>query len=269
MASKASYIYGNLNMNNELMAKKKQRLDIILKEKGLVPTRAKAKALIMAGVVFVNGEQRSKAGYLVCKDDEIILKDKACPYVSRGGLKLQAAIDHFDIDVESKVCMDVGASTGGFTDCLLQKGAMLVYAVDVGYGQLDWGLRNRADVVNLEKTNIRYVRRGSFDRVPEIATVDVSFISLKVVLPAVLPLMAHDACHIVALIKPQFEAGPSMVGKGGIVRSEKVRKEVVSDLTNFFSKTLSLNVQGVIDSPISGAKGNREYLAYLTKGDKS
>ncbi len=248
------------------MAKKKQRLDIALKQKGLAESRAKAQAMIMAGAVSVNGKAVSKAGHLVCQDDEIILKGKVCPFVSRGGLKLEAALKHFEIDVDSRVCMDVGASTGGFTDCLLQNGARLVYAVDVGYGQLDWSLRNRNDVKNLEKTNIRHVERDIFDPAPEIATVDVSFISLKTVIPAVLPLMSGSYFQIVALIKPQFEAGPKRVGKGGIVRSEKVRREVVEDLTKFFSKELGLHVHGVIDSPISGAKGNREYLVYLTKG---
>ncbi len=250
------------------MAKKKQRLDIVLKQRGLVESRAKAQAMIMAGVVCVNGKAVSKAGHLVCQDDEIILKGKVCPFVSRGGIKLDAALKHFEIDVDSRVCMDVGASTGGFTDCLLQNGARLVYAVDVGYGQLDWSLRNRKDVINLEKTNIRHVERDLFDPAPEIATVDVSFISLKTVIPAVLPLMSRDYFQIVALIKPQFEAGPKRVGKGGIVRSEEVRREVVEDLTDFFSKELGLHVHGLIESPISGAKGNREYLVYLTKGVK-
>ena len=266
MISKAFYIYGNINMNNELMAKKKQRLDIVLRQRGLVESRAKAQAMIMAGSVSVNGKTISKAGHLVCLDDEIILKGRTCPFVSRGGLKLDAALKHFHIDVNSKVCMDVGASTGGFTDCLLQNGARLVYAVDVGYGQLDWSLRNRDDVINLEKTNIRHAKRDLFEPAPEIATVDVSFISLKTVIPAVLALMARDDFQIVALIKPQFEAGPKRVGKGGIVRSEEVRREVVEDLTGFFFKELGLNVHGIMDSPISGAKGNREYLVYMTKG---
>ncbi len=251
------------------MAKKKQRLDTLLKEKGLVSSRSKAQALIMAGCVVVNGTPVTKSGSLVRTTDEIILKGKKCPYVSRGGLKLEAALDAFNIDVNQKICMDVGASTGGFTDCLLQKGAKMVYAVDVGYGQLDWSLRNRSEVVNLEKTNIRYVTRDMFQPPPEIATVDVSFISLKKVLPAIVAVMSEEAGDIVALIKPQFEAGPSKVGKGGIVRSEKVRRDVITDLQAFFSSELGLKVMGVIPSPITGAKGNKEYLVHLVKGIRS
>ena len=265
MHSKESYNYGNLNTNNELMAKKKQRLDLRLKELGLAPTRSKAQAMVMAGLIAVNDKPVTKAGHLVREDDKIIVKGRQCPYVSRGGLKLEAALKHFSIDVSSKVCIDVGASTGGFTHCLLQKGAKLVYAIDVGYGQLDWSLRNREDVINLEKTNIRHVKRELFDPLPEFATVDVSFISLKVVIPALLDVMVKENFEIVALIKPQFEAGPQRVGKGGIVRSSKVRSEVIDDLTSFFSKDLCLDVNGVIDSPIKGAKGNQEYLVYLSK----
>ena len=270
MHSKESYNYVNLNMDNELMAKKKQRLDMRIKELGLAPSRAKAQALVMAGSVLVNRKPVSKAGYLVCDDDEIILKGRQCPYVSRGGLKLEAALEHFGIDVTNKICVDVGASTGGFTHCLLQKGASLVYAVDVGYGQLDWSLRNRKEVINLEKTNIRHVNPELFDPQPQLATVDVSFISLKVVMPAILSIMTRKTGDIIALIKPQFEAGPAKVGKGGVVKSEQVRKEVIRDLTHFFSQTLGLLVNGVIESPVRGTKkGNREYLAYLTKGEDS
>ena len=245
------------------MAKKKQRLDTYLKEQGLVPSRTKAQAIIMAGDVLVNNRPITKAGHLVSPSDEIILKGKQCPYVSRGGLKLEAALEHFGIDVQKKVCIDVGASTGGFTDCLLQKGAKLVYAIDVGYGQLDWSLRNRDDVINLEKTNIRHVTRDMFQPPPEIATVDVSFISLKKVIPAVVPVMTSDGYQIIALIKPQFEAGPSKVGKGGIVRSDEVRKEVIEDLKEFFA-SIGLDIHGVIPSPITGAKGNKEYLIHLS-----
>ncbi len=266
MHSKESYNYVNFNMDNELMAKKKQRLDIRIKELGLAPSRSKAQALIMAGAIFVNQKPVSKAGYLVSDSDEIILKGRQCPYVSRGGLKLEAALEHFDIDVTNKICIDVGASTGGFTHCLLKKGARLVYAVDVGYGQLDWSLRNRKEVINLEKTNIRHVNPKSFDPPPELATVDVSFISLKVVMPAILSIMTRKTGDIVTLIKPQFEAGPAKIDKGGVVKSHKVRSEIVNDLNQFFSETLGLLVHGVIESPIKGTKkGNREYLAYLTK----
>ncbi len=254
-------------MKNGQMAKKRLRLDIAMKELGLVETRSKAKALIMAGSVTVNHQIVSKAGHLVSEDDDIILKAKACPFVSRGGLKLQAALKRFNVNVESRICLDVGASTGGFTDCLLQNGATLVYAVDVGYGQLDWSLRNRKDVINLEKTNIRHVDKRLFEPPPDIAVVDVSFISLKLVLPAVLPLMRNDLFDIITLIKPQFEAGPSAVGKGGIVRNEEVRTKVVDELTDFFSNSMGLKVNGVMDSPIKGAKGNKEYLVHLSKGE--
>ena len=246
------------------MAKKKQRLDILLKEKGIVPTRSRAQALIMAKAVLVNGKPVTKAGHLVNPDDEIILKDRGCPYVSRAGLKLEKALRHFDIEVKDRVCIDVGASTGGFTHCLLKHGAKLVYAVDVGYGQLDWRLRNRKDVINLERTNIRYLDPRLIAEEPDIATIDTSFISLKIVVPSVLGLLKGEG-EIIALIKPQFEAGRKKVGKGGIVRDSKVHEEVIGELASFFEKELSLEVKGVIPSPILGAKGNREFLIHLVK----
>ncbi len=246
------------------MAKKKQRLDLILKEKGIVPTRSKAQALIMAGAVWVNGKPVTKAGHLVNLDDEIILKDKGCPYVSRAGLKLEKALRHFEIKVREKICLDVGASTGGFTHCLLKHGAKLVYAVDVGYGQLDWRLRNRKDVINIERTNIRYLDPRLITEEPDIATIDTSFISLKIVVPSVVRLIKDNA-EIVALIKPQFEAGREKIGKGGIIRDSRVHDQVIDELVTFFKKELSLNVKGLISSPILGAKGNKEFLIHLVK----
>ena len=246
------------------MAKEKVRLDVLLKEKGLVPSRARARALIMAGSVLVDGNTVTKSGFAVCRSQQLEVKEDACPFVSRGGLKLQKALDHFGISLKARVCMDVGASTGGFTQCLLKYGARLVYAVDVGYGQLDWHLRNRADIVNLEKTNIRYVARDIFDEIPDFASVDTSFISLKIVIPKVADLIAGRG-EIIALIKPQFEAGRKRVGKGGIVRDPSVHNEVLADLRQFFSQELGLVFMGMVPSPVLGARGNREFLVYLKK----
>ncbi len=246
------------------MAKKKKRLDIRLKEIGLAPNRSKAQALIMSGSVEVNGNIVTKAGFFVSNDDNIVLIQKGCPYVSRGGLKLEAAIKYFNINVENKVCLDVGASTGGFTDCLLKHKARLIYALDVGYGQLDWGLRNRKEIINMEKTNIRHVTKELFQEAPSFATIDTSFISLKLVIPSVLKVM-EEKCEIVALIKPQFEAGREKVGKGGIIKDKKIHQEVLNNLTSFFKDQLDLEVVGTIESPILGTKGNKEFLAYLKK----
>ncbi len=246
------------------MAKEKVRLDVLLKEKGLVPSRARARALIMAGSVLVDGNAVTKSGFAVCPSQQLEVKADACPFVSRGGLKLQKALDHFGISLKSRVCMDVGASTGGFTQCLLKYGARLVYAVDVGYGQLDWHLRNRPDIVNLERTNIRYVTRDIFGEVPGFASVDTSFISLKLVIPKVAELITGRG-EIIALIKPQFEAGRKRVGKGGIVRDPSVHDDVLADLRQFFSRQLGLEIRGMVPSPVLGARGNREFLVYLKK----
>ncbi|RUM87746.1 MAG: TlyA family rRNA (cytidine-2'-O)-methyltransferase, partial [Thermodesulfatator sp.] len=221
-------------------------------------------ALIMSGAVLVNGRSITKVGHLVKPDEDIILKDKGCPYVSRAGLKLEAALRHFNVCVKNKICLDVGASTGGFTDCLLRQGARLVYAVDVGYGQLDWKLRNRPDVVNLEKTNIKNLSRNVFQHIPDLATIDTSFISLKKVIPKVIKLLDHRA-DLIALIKPQFEAGRKKVGKGGVIRDTAVHEEVLSDLKDFFTEEAGLLCEGIIQSPIFGAKGNREFLVHLKK----
>lgn len=240
----------------------KKRLDLLLVERGIAESRARAQAIIAAGQIRVNGRVLDKAGHLIPVDATIELLTNPCPYVSRGGLKLAHALSHFQIDVTGRVCMDVGASTGGFTDCLLQHGAKLVYAVDVGYGQLDWRLRNDSRVISLEKQNIRYLDRSLIQEPVDLLVMDVSFISLKTALPPALPFLKENG-EIVALIKPQFEAGKKKVGKGGIVRDEDVRNEVIKDLQNFFSNELRLCILGVVTSPIYGAKGNEEYLIHM------
>ncbi len=243
--------------------KKRLRLDTALLDRGLVESRSRAKALVMAGAVKVNGKLVTKAGTYVREGDELDLNISSNPFVGRGGLKLQHALDHFRISVKNRICIDVGASTGGFTDCLLQHGACHVIAVDVGYGQLDWKLRNHEQVTNMERTNIRNLTRKELPCIPEFGTVDVSFISLRKVLPVLLPLMTEQP-ELVVLIKPQFEAGPKNIGKGGIVRDPKVREMVVKDLKGFFSDELMLKISGITESPIKGAKGNVEFLCHLS-----
>jgi len=235
-----------------------ERLDRLLVQKGLVSSRSKARACILAGEVFVNGKRCTKAGQLVSLDAKLELRQRVLKYVSRGGFKLEHALTHFEINVSGAVCMDVGASTGGFTDCLLQHGASKVYAVDVGYGQLDWKLRNDIRVVVLEKENIRYL---SVDKVPEIVdivTIDTSFISLKIVIPSVIKFIRSGA-FLVALIKPQFEAGRRRVGKGGVVRDPRVHQEILEEIV-VFTEGLGFRVLGTTESPLLGPKGNREFL---------
>ncbi|QWV95015.1 TlyA family RNA methyltransferase [Geomonas oryzisoli] len=239
----------------------KERLDKLVMERGLAPSRERAKALIMAGQVVVDDHLADKAGLMVPLEAEIRLKGEPLPYVSRGGLKLAKGLDHFAIQVEGLCAVDVGASTGGFTDCLLQRGARRVYAVDVGYGQLAWKLREDPRVVNLEKTNIRHLE--SLPEAPDLAVIDASFISLDKVLPPTLRLIREDAT-IVALIKPQFEVGRGQVGKGGVVRDEKKHLEVVENVTEL-AKGLGLLVLDVCESPILGPKGNKEFLIHLQK----
>jgi 23S rRNA (cytidine1920-2'-O)/16S rRNA (cytidine1409-2'-O)-methyltransferase len=241
----------------------KERLDKLLLDRGLANSRERAKALIMAGQVVVDDHLADKAGQMVAVDAEIRLKGEVLPFVSRGGLKLQKALDEFAIDVTGLVVMDVGASTGGFTDCLLQRGAAKVIAVDVGYGQLAWKLRRDERVLNLEKTNIRYLEPAQLGDVPQMAVIDASFISLDKVLPPVLNLISPGAV-VVALIKPQFEVGRGEVGKGGVVRDVKKHAEVISAITAL-AFDLKLEVKGVTESPILGPKGNREFLIYLAK----
>lgn len=241
----------------------KSRLDKILLEKGLAPSRERAQALIMEGKVFVNGMPSIKAGAMVAGDAAIELKGEDIPYVSRGGLKLEAAIKHFNISLKDKIAMDVGSSTGGFTDCMLQNGAKKVYCIDVGYGQLAWKLRQDPRVVLIERMNIRYLER---ERVPEdidIVTIDVSFISLIKVVPNVLKFLKENG-EIIALIKPQFEVGKGEVGKGGIVKDEAKRLKAV-DRVRENLEALGLQTIGAMQSPIPGQKGNIEHLIYMKK----
>lgn len=241
----------------------KDRLDKILVDRGLVQSRERARALIMAGKVMVSGRKVDKAGEMVPADSEIVLTGEDIPYVSRGGLKLEKALDEFKVDVAGKTAIDVGASTGGFTDCLLQRGAGKVYAVDVGYGQLDLKLRNDPRVVNIERQNIRYLERQIIPEPVDIATIDASFISLTKVIPKVMEFVKENG-ELIALIKPQFEAGKGEVGKGGVVRDEATRLAVVEKIKGFCTGS-GLHVVGVVESPILGPKGNREFLIYLRK----
>ena len=245
----------------------KERLDKLVLERGLAPSREKAKALIMAGQVVVDDHLADKAGLMVSLEAEIRLKGEPLPYVSRGGLKLAEGLDLFGIKVDGLSAIDVGASTGGFTDCLLQRGARLVYAVDVGYGQLAWKLREDPRVVSMEKTNIRHLEPGTLPEFPDMAVIDASFISLDKVLPPTLRLI-KDGGTILALIKPQFEVGKGQVGKGGVVRDEKKHAEVVATITAL-AESLGLLVLGVCDSPILGPKGNKEFLIHLRKSVES
>ena len=241
----------------------KERLDILLVELGLAPSREKAKTLIMSGNVFVAGQREDKAGTKVNKDLEIIVKSNPNPYVSRGGFKLEKALKQYSIILKDKICMDVGASTGGFTDCMLQNGAKKVYAIDVGRGQLDWKLRQDPRVVCMEKTNIRYVTPEQVIDPIEFVSIDVSFISLLKVLPTV-KLLMRDQCDMVCLVKPQFEAGREKVGKKGVVRDPLIHKEV---LMRILSESVQMGFEliGLSFSPIKGPEGNIEYLLYVRK----
>lgn len=245
------------------MASKKERLDILLVEKGICESREKAKTNIMAGLIFVDGQRVDKAGEKVKVDADIVFKGEKLKYVSRGGLKLEKAMKTFGIDLTNKVCMDIGASTGGFTDCMLQNNASKVFAVDVGYGQFAWKLRTDERVVCMEKTNIRYVTPEDIGIALDFASIDVSFISLRTIMPAVKALLG-DKGEVVALIKPQFEAGRDKVGKKGVVRDKEVHLEVINTIINFLLEN-ELNVLGLSYSPIKGPEGNREYLVYFTK----
>ena len=242
---------------------KKERLDVLLVKKGLASSREKAKAIIMSGIVFVDGQREDKAGSTFDEKQEIIVKGKTLKYVSRGGLKLEKAMKNFDIVLKDKVCMDVGASTGGFTDCMLQNGGVKVYSIDVGYGQLDWKLRNDPRVVCMEKTNIRYVVPEDIQEKPAFSSIDVSFISLTKVLGPVRNLLTEDG-EIVCLIKPQFEAGREKVGKKGVVRDPAVHEEVIEKVRDF-AMSISLEPCHLSFSPIKGPEGNIEYLLHLKK----
>ncbi len=245
---------------------KKTRLDVAVFEQGYAPSREKAKAIIMAGIVYVNNQKVDKAGFELKEGDVLEVRGKTLQYVSRGGLKLEKAMQEFPITLEGKICMDVGASTGGFTDCMLQNGAVKVYSVDVGYGQLAWKLRTDERVVNLERTNFRYATREQIPDEVDFASVDVSFISLKHILPNLNTLLAPDG-QAVCLIKPQFEAGKEKVGKKGVVRDLKVHLEVVENVINLALEN-GFSVMGLQFSPIKGPEGNIEYLIYLNKSQE-
>ena len=241
----------------------KERLDVLLVKKGLAESREKAKAIIMSGIVYVDNNKEDKAGQTFNEDALIEVRGNTLRYVSRGGLKLEKAMNCFGVTLEGKIAMDVGASTGGFTDCMLQNGAVKVYSVDVGHGQLAWKLRNDERVVCMEKTNIRYVTPDDVADKIDFASIDVSFISLKKVLPAVYGLLT-DVGEVVCLIKPQFEAGREKVGKKGVVREQSVHLEVV-DMIVSFAREMGFVTLDLSYSPIKGPEGNIEYLLYITK----
>lgn len=244
---------------------KKERLDVLLVEKGIAPSREKAKAVIMSGIVYVDGSKEDKAGAAFPVNVNIEVRGNTLKYVSRGGLKLEKAMSEFNISLKEKVCMDVGASTGGFTDCMLQNGAVRVYSIDVGHGQLDWGLRNDDRVICMEKTNIRYVTPEDIGEPVDFSSIDVSFISLKKVLLPVKNILGVNG-KIVCLIKPQFEAGREKVGKKGVVRDKEVHKEVIEMVTEY-AKSIDLYPLMLDFSPVKGPEGNIEYLLYLSKNE--
>lgn len=242
---------------------KKERLDKLLFSRGLAQSREQAKRMILAGLVIVNEQKIDKAGTLVPDEAEIRILGQEHPYVGRGGLKLEKALGEFQIDPRGKIAIDIGASTGGFTDCLLQHGAKKVYAVDVGYGQLAWKLVNDPRVINRERTNVRYLSSEDFEEQMDIAVIDLSFISLTKILVPVNQILQSGA-EVVALVKPQFEVGKGEVGKGGIVKSAEKHQQVIRDIGEY-AEGIGFALQGVTESPIKGAKGNTEFLMYLRK----
>lgn len=244
----------------------KERLDLLLHERGLVESRQRAKGLILSGAVFVEGQKVEKVGAQVAKDAEIVVQGAASPYVSRGGIKLEAALSGFHIDVSGKTAIDVGASTGGFTDCLLQHGAIQIYAVDVGYGQLAWRLRQDQRVVVIERQNIRALSPSAIPVLVDLATIDVSFISLEKTIPSVLSFLKPGG-EIIALIKPQFEVGKGEVGRGGIVRDPEKHREAVARVCGE-AASWGLEKKGMLPSPILGQKGNAEFLVYFRKDEQ-
>ncbi len=244
----------------------KERLDKLLVKRGLVESREKAQALIMAGLVYVNDQRVDKAGTRVSLEAQIEIKGETCPYVSRGGLKLEHALKEFHISVAGLVCADIGASTGGFTDCLLQHGAAKVYAIDVGHGQLHWRLRQDPRVVVMEGVNARYLKPEDLPETVDLVTIDVSFISLTKIIPAAKGLLKPGG-RIVALIKPQFEVGPREVGKGGVVRDPALHQRVIEKIKNF-AEDLNLTVLGLTESPLLGPAGNREFLIHLGSSEE-
>ena len=241
----------------------KTRLDVLLFEKGLVPSRERAKTTIMEGLVYVNGQKADKAGMAVAEDAQIEVRDTGKSFVSRGGKKIEKALDHFAIDPAGLVVMDVGASTGGFTDCLLRRGAQKVYSIDVGYGQLAWSLRQDPRVKCMERTNIRYVTPDMLEETPSLAVIDVSFISLRLVLPVVSGLLSDEG-RVACLIKPQFEAGKGKVGKKGVVREPLIHREVLEAFIEN-AHAAGMHVHNITFSPIKGPEGNIEFLGYLGK----
>lgn len=243
---------------------KKIRLDQLVFELGLTESRERAKTTIMSGLVYVNGQKADKPGMQIAPDAKVEVRGDALPYVSRGGFKLEKALKVFPVDPTGMVCIDCGASTGGFTDVLLQNGAAKVYAVDVGYGQLAWSLRNDARVISMERTNVRYITAEQIPEPLDLAVMDLSFISVKLILPAVYPLLKDDAA-VVCLIKPQFEAGRDEVGKKGVVRDKHVHLSVLRSFLEFVP-TAGFTALGLDFSPIKGPEGNIEYLGYLRKG---
>lgn len=243
--------------------KNKKRLDLLLTEQGFAETRTKAQALIMSGQVYVDGQKADKPGVSYADTVHIEVRGSACPYVSRGGLKLEKALRDFGVNPTGYVCSDSGASTGGFTDCLLQHGAKKVFAIDVGYGQLAWSIRSDPRVVTMERTNIRYVTPADLGEPLDLSVVDVSFISLKIVLPAIRELLKPTG-QVLCLIKPQFEAGKELVGKKGVVRDGAVHKQVLDAFVEL-AKTLELAILGLTFSPVKGPEGNIEFLGHLTR----
>ena len=246
----------------------KKRLDVLLVERMYAETRSKAQAIIMAGQVYVAGQKADKPGISYEENVEIEVRGDTCPYVSRGGLKLQKALRDFGVKPEGYVCSDSGASTGGFTDCLLQQGAKKVFAIDVGYGQLDWKIRSDPRVVVMERTNIRYVTPEDLGEPLDLSVIDVSFISLKIVLPAIKALLKPGQGQVLCLIKPQFEAGKEKVGKKGVVRDPEVHKEVLDNFVAL-AKELEFTILGLTFSPVKGPEGNIEFLGHLTLEDRT
>ena len=241
----------------------KKRLDVLLVERGYAETRTKAQAIIMSGLVYVTGQKADKPGISYEESVEIEVRSGACPYVSRGGLKLEKALRDFGVDPTGYVCSDSGASTGGFTDCLLQQGAKKVFAIDGGYGQLDWKIRSDPRVVVMERTNVRYVTPEQLGEPLDLSVVDVSFISLRIVLPVIKTFLKENAGQVLCLIKPQFEAGKEKVGKKGVVRDPSVHKEVLDDFVAL-TKEIDFKILGLTFSPVKGPEGNIEFLAHLT-----
>lgn len=246
--------------------KNKKRLDVLLTEQGYADTRSKAQAIIMSGAVYVDGQKADKPG--TAYEDTVVIEVRghACPYVSRGGLKLEKALRDFGVRPEGYVCSDSGASTGGFTDCLLQQGAKKVFAIDVGYGQLDWKIRSDERVVVMERTNIRYVTPEQLGEPLDLSVVDVSFISLKIVLPVIRQLLKQESGQVLCLIKPQFEAGKEKVGKKGVVREPQTHKEVLDQFVSL-AHELGFKILGLTYSPVKGPEGNIEFLGHLSLAD--